>query len=1090
MRLQAAVSSLIFLLAAAIGSAQRREPATYAVWLREDPVGPRLAPPARSRASGIRLERPVVTQAVVDTVVATQAPIRRAAATLGLPIVGSTHTLVNAVFVKATPEQAAQLRGLPGVRGVVRMRRFKMKLDTAAALVSAPDAWQAVGGISNAGAGFVIGILDSGIDNTHPAFQDPSLTPPTGFPKALPQNLPYTNSKIIVARSYVGPALPVVPSATRPDDVTPRDRAGHGTMVAMIAAGRSVTDPSGRTLTGIAPKAYLGNYKITGSTDIQDFIQEEVIYLAMQDAIADGMDIINLSIGSPAVFGPDDTGAACGAGFNQPCDLLASAITTATENFGVLVVVAAGNEGDAGSPAPTPNTIASPATAYDAIAVGATTNSKQLFSTLSAAPGAPPALQPALALLGNGPRPAGPLTLPMRTAESTGNDGLACDPLPAGSLTGRAVLVLRGTCEFEQKVINAAAAGAAAVVVYNRDGQDVPISMTGLVSATIPAAMIGHSAGVALRSFASATPSATVTLDPKLVENANTPDQVTIFSSRGPNIDDQLKPDLVAPGSFIYSATQSLDPNGGEYDPSRFASFEGTSFSAPIVAGAAALVMQQNPGLDPILIKSALVNTASTNVQDRGQPARVTAVGGGKLNAKAAVNPGAVVDSPTISFGTLDSTVRFPFSGTLQVGNVGTNSDTFRVEVQQRDPDSNLRLTVNGGTTASVTVPGRQFGQVTVAANGRLPAPGFYEGVLKITNNSGSTNLHVPYQYMVARGQPSAIFPVMGDGAAGTAGQPSPELLAFKVVDDLGLPVAGVPVTFRVVDGGGQIVSADTKTDIYGIAAADPDLGPTVGPQTFSGTAGSLTVNFVATARAAPFIADSGVVNGASFASGQKVAPGSIISIFGSNLSELIRSAVRLPLPLALGHVSISFDQVDAGLSIPGRFFFVSPGQLNVQVPWELTGQSTVSMKVRIDDSISNIYTLQLSDSAPGIFEYTAGSQKLGVVTHANGALVTAANPAQAGETVVVYATGVGPVDQPQATGEAALADPLARTKQTPQVTVAGTDAFVFFSGLAPNFVGLNQLNVTIPAGTPSGVQQLVITSNSVASNTVNIPIR
>jgi uncharacterized protein (TIGR03437 family) len=147
-------------------------------------------------------------------------------------------------------------------------------------------------------------------------------------------------------------------------------------------------------------------------------------------------------------------------------------------------------------------------------------------------------------------------------------------------------------------------------------------------------------------------------------------------------------------------------------------------------------------------------------------------------------------------------------------------------------------------------------------------------------------------------------------------------------------------------------------------------------------------------------------------------------------------------------------------------------------------------MKVRIDDSISNIYDLQLSDSAPGIFEYPAGSQKLGVVTHAAGALVTTANPAQAGETVIVYATGVGPVDQAQTTGEAALADPLARTKQTPQVTVAGRDAFVFFSGLAPGFVGLNQLNVTLPAGTPSGVQSLVITSNGIASNTVNIPIR
>ena len=229
MRFRALAGGLAFLLAVGLSSAQRREPATYAIWLSEEPVAARLAPPARSRSTGLRRERPVQTQALIDIVVAAQAPIRQAAQNLGLPVVGSTHSLVNAVFVRATAEQAEQLRGLAGVRSVVRMRRFKVRLDTAASLVSAPEAWQSLGGVSNAGAGLRIAILDSGLDHTHPAFQDPSLTLPQGYPRALPQNLAYTNNKIIAARSYVGPVPPIDPRITRPDDITPRDRAGHGT---------------------------------------------------------------------------------------------------------------------------------------------------------------------------------------------------------------------------------------------------------------------------------------------------------------------------------------------------------------------------------------------------------------------------------------------------------------------------------------------------------------------------------------------------------------------------------------------------------------------------------------------------------------------------------------------------------------------------------------------------------------------------------------------------------------------------------------------------------------------------------------------
>jgi uncharacterized protein (TIGR03437 family) len=222
------------------------------------------------------------------------------------------------------------------------------------------------------------------------------------------------------------------------------------------------------------------------------------------------------------------------------------------------------------------------------------------------------------------------------------------------------------------------------------------------------------------------------------------------------------------------------------------------------------------------------------------------------------------------------------------------------------------------------------------------------------------------------------------------------------------------------------------------------------------------------------------------------VAPGSLISIFGENLDEFPGLAGRLPLPIAFKHVSVSFDFPEAGVSVPASVSFAGPGQLNVQVPWEMAGFNFVLVKVRIEDSVSDVFTLDLSDYAPGVFEIDLSGALYGAVTHSDGTLVSPSNPASPGETVVVYATGVGPVDSPQSTGYASppATERFVRTVNTPVVTIAAQMGAVFFSGLSPGFVGLYQINVTLPASLPSGTQQLVVTSNGIASNAVNIAIR
>lgn len=137
-------------------------------------------------------------------------------------VTGASQVLVNAVYVAADPSRAAELSRVPGVRRVAFLPLLKPALDHAEQLVNTSAAWDFFGGVSNAGLGVKIAIIDSGIDQTHPAFQDPLLTPPPGYPICQPEDCAFTNNKVIVARSYIrqqaagSPPDPALDS--RPDD--------------------------------------------------------------------------------------------------------------------------------------------------------------------------------------------------------------------------------------------------------------------------------------------------------------------------------------------------------------------------------------------------------------------------------------------------------------------------------------------------------------------------------------------------------------------------------------------------------------------------------------------------------------------------------------------------------------------------------------------------------------------------------------------------------------------------------------------------------------------------------------------------------
>ena len=233
-----------------------------------------------------------------------------------------------------------------------------------------------------------------------------------------------------------------------------------------------------------------------------------------------------------------------------------------------------------------------------------------------------------------------------------------------------------------------------------------------------------------------------------------------------------------------------------------------------------------------------------------------------------------------------------------------------------------------------------------------------------------------------------------------------------------------------------------------------------------------------------------GAVNAASYVS--SVAAGSIASVFGSNLSFGTATAGTLPLPTTLASSSLQIG----GRSVP--LFFASPGQLNVQIAWELAGQTLASATVTVGGVGSNQQTVSIAPYAPGIFTLNNMGTGQGVALIGGTALFAAplsvpgGRPARPGEFVSIFCTGLGAVSNQPATGTAAApAGPSSVTIATPTVTIGGTVVPTSFSGLAPGFVGLYQVNVQVPVSAiPGDAVPIVLSIGGVASNTVTIAVQ
>ncbi|MDO4263120.1 MAG: S8 family serine peptidase [Deinococcus sp.] len=601
--------------------------------------------------------------------------------------IASFQTLFNGFSVEVADAEVGRFTRLPGVRAIYPVDVIEQPQVQSGG--SAPEMFSAVGmtgadiaqnELGLTGKGVKVGVIDSGIDNEHPAFA----------------------GRVVAQYDFVGDdfdSSSVNGNPVPQPDPIADDCGGHGSHVAGIVGGN---DPA-TGFKGVAPEVSFGSYRVFGcggSTTADIMLQ------AMERAAQDGMDVVNMSIGSSYQWAEYPTAKAA--------DRLVKR--------GVVVTISAGNSGANGQFA-----TGAPSLAEKAISVAAVDNAEiSLKSFNLTVDGATRSVGYMLAT-GSTDSQVGQV-LPVVVADPLD----ACSPFAAGRFAGKAVLIQRGTCNFTEKAKNVAAAGASAILMFNNAPGYISPGL-GEPALKFPFASFLQSEGEAIRADVQAGKTVTVSFNAGEQRFKNpTGGSITSFSSYGMGPDLDLKPELAAPGGNIYSAVPLNSKEGG--DANGYGIKSGTSMAAPHVAGAAALLLQAHPDWTPEDIKARMMNTASTRwFFSNGQPLPGTPIytqlqGAGMLDIPAAHASTVFAAPAKLSLGESDGTPTR--SKVVVLTNRGDKPQTFTVQhlpalsvagttYAPKPSAGRATMTVNG-QSAELDSAGQGGVQVTVPAGGQV----------------------------------------------------------------------------------------------------------------------------------------------------------------------------------------------------------------------------------------------------------------------------------------------------------------------------------------------------------------------------------
>lgn len=617
-----------------------------------------------------------------------------------------------------------------------------------------------------------VAVLDSGIDYTHAAFGGAgtaaAYTAAYGTSAADPRNKTldglFPTARVKGGYDFVGEAWPSSALAPDPD---PIDFQGHGTHVADIIGGEQ----------GVAPSVDLYAVKVCSAVATSCSgvaILQGIEWAADPNGdgeTSDHMHVVNMSLGAP---------------YGQNYDDDSSIAVDNLMPIGILFVISAGNSADR------PYIVGSPSAARNALSVAQTSvPSDRAYPVVVGAVTVYGIAQPWA------PSPSGVVSGPLLYGASLGN-ALGCNAFPAGSLAGRVLLVDRGTCAISVKASNGAAAGALTVLVANNAAGTVPPSFGfGGGTPTVPTLAITQAAGLSLRPLAGQT----ATIDAAAASSAV--GSVVGTSSRGPSSGQMfygnsvqygqiIKPEIAAPGASLSAVVGT----GTGVEP-----FGGTSGAAPMVAGAAALLINATGWqLSPFELKSRLMNTGERTILGSpsvfgGQPAPITRIGGGEVRIDRAIAAQSaawelVSRGGALSFGMVDAS-RNPtsLSRTVVVRNYGHQPLTYAITPTFRFTNDATSGAVALSAPTSISVPARSSRTFRVdltvdptklptwplnsgnqGGNGDALTAAEYDGYLVLDSVGSVNDLAMPWHVLPrAAGDISAPSSVSAGGGAATA---------------------------------------------------------------------------------------------------------------------------------------------------------------------------------------------------------------------------------------------------------------------------------------------------------------------------------
>jgi minor extracellular serine protease Vpr len=659
--------------------------------------------------------------------------------------------LFDGLSVRISPDDVGKLAGIGSVGSITPARYFTLGPEPAAdpdlataIQMTGADLAQAAGW---SGEGVKVAVMDTGIDVDHPDLGGDGN-------QAAPQSFP--NSRIVAGFDLVGNDYNADPeSATyqpvpHPDAV-PDDCNGHGTHVAGIVGADKASGAGGAL--GVAPDVTFGAYRVFGC---DGSTTDDIMIAAMERALADGMHVLNMSIGDA---------------FNNWAGSPTAAASDALVEAGMVVVASIGNSGangiySAGAPGVGNKVIG--VASYDNTFVQSpgftiTPDNRAIPYTDSVA--APPAPEP--------PPPPTSGTVELKQTTEAAAVGLVppntfpggtafpdgCAAFPAGFFAGKAALIRRGSCTFSVKAQNAQAAGAVAVVLYNNQGGGV----TPQAAANIPVVMINQADGLLIHNRLLGGP-VSLTWQTQVLAANPTGGLISAFSSYGTEATLATKPDLGAPGGFIRSA-YPLEKGG-------FATISGTSMASPHVAGAVALLKEARPGLAAERFRDVLQNSADPAVWS-GNPGLglldiVHRQGAGMVDIDDSIASRTTITPGKLSLGegsggsvtlTLSNTSGSPV--TYELGHevaISTGPQTFGPLVSDFWlPNTQVAfgapgVTVPAGGTATVTA--------TITADPLEPTPPLFEGF-------PTRGLYGGYIQFIDPGDDSVVFSVPYTGFKG-----------------------------------------------------------------------------------------------------------------------------------------------------------------------------------------------------------------------------------------------------------------------------------------------------------------------------------